>query len=285
MKANWIIRTLSAAAVSLALGGAAYAGNYPDFSVDESTVPGCTDAACGLLNPSGTYGGAAGVDRINGLFTEIFVPTFNTATSGTFVSTAIFDMTSYFQNDVPVPAFLGSLGTNGYGMYALFTASGNFSISGTQTTFSGANGTINVYINPDQSTDRTATGDDYLIASAVTVMSGSGQFDSGGSTGTPNGNFEIIWKPVSLTTNPTTCPAPNAAQNACNGEAYFPAPRPFYIIVDANGNFTEDPLTTQGPISGSANAFFMKVPEPNTLLLLGIAVLGAGITIRRRKTQ
>lgn len=269
--ANWINKTVSAAALALgvAVSGSALAAltDFPEFTINENSVPGTSP----LGNSSLT------VDQLNGNYTENFTPTFTSPTGGTFTSDALFTIQGYFLDHSGVTSLLNCtiniplVGNPCYNMYATFTADGTFVVNPDgSVNFTGTSATIGLYVDPDQV---HGNADDYLVASSNTLLSGKGQFTPGSSTGTPNGNFEILWEPVLLTT--TGCPS-------C-GDSFFTAPRPFYLIVDANGNFTENPL--QGPfpatVSGSANAFFMAVPEPTTVLLLGIGLLGVGLTKRR----
>jgi len=67
------------------------------------------------------------------------------------------------------------------------------------------------------------------------------------------------------------------------GRNYFIFPNPFYMQAKLNGVF--DPFTPVGGsqiIHGSGNLFF-QTPEPATLTLLGLGLLGAAGTRRRRR--
>jgi hypothetical protein len=227
--------------------GTVSAGNYPDFTINENSVPGTAGANPALV-----------ADRLNGLFTEDFTPTFLTAFSGTFTSSANMNISAYYNNDTLVPGALGCGFAACYNMYGLMNAVGTFSvdpISG-DVTFVGTGGDVGLYVDPDQI---AGNGDDYLVASSASLLTGEGHFRPGQA----NGDFEILWTFVMLV-DPT----------------FFIAPDPFYITVDINGNFTENPLGG-GTVSGSANAFF--IPEPGTLLLLGIGLFGLGLAIRKRR--
>jgi hypothetical protein len=246
-------KVLGMAAVSAALGAVsipAFAANYADFTINENSVAGTG----GLANS------ALVADRLNGLYTETFSPVFTTATTGTFSTTARFNISAYYNNDVLVPGALGCGFGLCYNMYADFVSTGTFSIVGGTVFFTGLTAGADLYLDADQ-----ILGGDTLIASTTTLVAGDGNF----ATGLASGNFEIVFGDVSLT------PA---------GEAFFIAPRPFYLTLDVNGNFTENPLDPQSrTVSGSANAFFVPVPEPGSLALLGVGLLGVAASGRRQR--
>jgi len=247
-------RMLAAAALAtgIAAGAPALAANYPDFTINENSVPGTSP----LGNP------ALVADRLNGLYTEVFTPTFTGPVSGTFVANATYNISAYYQNDILVPSLLGCSLAPCYNLYATLQATGNFStaVNG-DITFTGTSGNLQLFLDPDQS-----VGGDLLLLSTSDLVTGEGHF----RPSLASGDFEIIWTAVMLS-SPT-------------GENFFTAPRPFYLMIDANGNFTENPLAG-GPISGSANAFFFpnQVAEPNSVLLFGIAVMALAGVMRRRR--
>jgi len=85
------------------------------------------------------------------------------------------------------------------------------------------------------------------------------------------GAFQAIWTDFELT---------------AAGEAYFVAPRPFYITVEATGDVDQDNF---GPgtfgITGDVSANFAEIPEPGTLALMGLALTMLGLMGIRRRQQ
>jgi len=239
----------------------AASADYLDFTVDEATVP-------------GTVPLSFTADLLNGAYTESI--TFDAL--GNFTTSAYADFGQYFSNEGASLQVgnLNNLGTNGYGIYATFTSTGSFSGG----VFTGDTAEAHLYIDPDQNTTKSIVGgvatiggtttDDYEILSASTLLSGTGFF-------LPNqkGEFALIFFDPTL----TTC----AALSTQCGESYWPTLKGLTLITDINGDFNNFPTEGTQEIHGDVSIVFTPVPEPATLTLMGVGLLGTAALIRRRR--
>lgn len=271
---NSVFKQVKGAALTLALVAAAAASHAAPVgqpvTIQESAI-------------SGALANSLQVDQLIGAYDEVV--TFLDATK--FSTVAIFKASGWNINGSPVPSQLNLspiFGNSGYGLYAKFKATGTYSTVGTVTTFSGGSGGIEIWADSAQDTlgtvgasasaipaysDLVITGatEDKLLASATAFSLNQGSIDSGSAA---NGNFEIVYNNFSL-------------QNP-DGENYFTAPRPFYMLLDLNGNFQSiSPVVGASVklLNNSANGFFLNVPEPDALALVALAMLGMGVATRR----
>lgn len=245
------------------------AEQFKDFTVDEASVPG---AAVNVFV----------ADKLNGGFTEYVTFT----GPNTFSAQARANIGQFFKDEGQnlVPSQLNNFGVAGYGMYALFEATGTFA----GLNFTGGTGAFYLYIDPLQDTtfgtsdgivpvSRLGTADDYLIASSTTLVSGTG------TLATAPGAYNFDFEDVVLTSGDQTA----FFAGVQDGESYFIQPRPFHILVQVNGD--NDASTGSGlpgdpiVVTGDVSAVFKDVPEPTSVALVGLALLGAGVASRRRK--
>lgn len=249
---------LLTAAVAMGLSVAALpaaAVVLPDFTVDESSVEG--------------LGGSFTADKINGAYAERV-----TFGAGTFDTVAYGDFGQYLNNDGATNVSPIEL-NNSYGLYALFDGAGTFGTAGALTTFTFTSASFDLYIDPDLNTTKAlpgsapgavalgGAGDDYLIASSDTMVSGTGVLVAG--TG---GFFDLVFTDFTL--------------ESPDGTDYFTSPDPFYIRVNVDGDFDNFVPVGNQEVTGDLSAVF-AVPEPGSLALLGIGLTGLGMMARRRK--
>jgi len=250
----------------LSLGSASAFAEFLDFKVNE-----------GVVDPGNTLPNIFTADKLNGGYTEFLAPTSAT----TFATSAVGNLGQFFKNEgtALVSSQLNGFGNGGYGLYAIFTASGN--ITGANL-FQGTSGGFSLYLDRNKDTtfngffasndpvstplrDAGTFGDDDLLASTFTVVSGSGNLNG------PPGAFDITFKDFTLT---------------AVGATYFFDPNPFHMIVQINGDYdqfvpTSTPFVSR--VTGDVSAVF-QIPEPGSLALFGLALAGLGLTQRRRKS-
>ncbi len=254
MKINNIVKSIALTAGLVA--SFTSSAEFLDFEVNESVY---------------SNGNASVVaDKLNGSYFEELV--FDG--TGGFSTGAFAHMTSLIANDGTTPVNTSVLGVNvgglGYAMYAVLTATGT--ADPTQTEFFATNATFNLYIDPSfdtisddllNGTVSDASGDDILIGSASAVTNAYGQYDNG------TGNFNFDFTDFALT---------------AEGELYFISPEPFYSYVTVNGDF--DTLGNLPRITGDVSANFLStpvsVPEPSTVAVLALGLVGLGMSARRK---
>jgi hypothetical protein len=252
---------------------------FSDFQVTEGSVPGAS---------ANTFV----ADKITGNYAEVISFTPVSATTGTFAASLKWQPGQFVADDGtnPVTTQLGSFGTNGYALYALLQSSGTFvSQGGGVTTFSydPAANSLRLFVDPDQNTVLVApasgsspwttsgNADDYAIAMGG-FLAGTGTLDPSLFTCSGGGGSGINCGSFGASTSFTLTQA---------GGQYFTEPVPFNNLLFQSGQLNNFEPTGTQTINGSADVVFGgapigTVPEPNSAVLLGIALLGL-VGVRR----
>ncbi|HBA65031.1 MAG TPA: flocculation-associated PEP-CTERM protein PepA [Methylococcaceae bacterium] len=276
-------KTLAFAGLTAAMAitsTSAMAELFPDFQVNPSAY-----------SPQSTFT----ADKIVGGYVE--VAQFSTTAftdalnfSGTFTTDIRWQASAFFKDEGTTQLFGGGTSGSGlnssYGMYALFSGlTGTFNTVAGITTFTFApSGTLALYIDPNLDTvfgNTTANigvtangGDDILIATGVGVA----------GTGTLNPFLPTCGTGSGTTINCGSFGATTSISLNAAGEAYFVDPVPFYPLAFEAGQFNNFNPASLAPqlINGSMDVKFGgSVPEPTTVALMGLGLLGLGL--RRRK--
>ncbi|QPG06433.1 flocculation-associated PEP-CTERM protein PepA [Salinimonas marina] len=244
-----------ALSTALVASFACHAG-FMDFNIDETRFDG---------------GQVVTADKLNGGYTE----TLMFDGEGNFSAQAAVTFAQLFGSDgTQNSSQIGSVIGSEYKLYALFSATGTVSVPGEQgsnSSLTGAEGSFSLFLDQDNNFGvniadddpinftTVGTAGDLLLGTSNMLMENYGlQYEWGGV-------FDFTWGDFTLT---------------ADGQSFFVAPNPFYNFVIADGDFDTFAVTGSQRVTGDVSAVF--VPEPSTLAVLALGLLGLGATSRRK---
>jgi PEP-CTERM motif len=279
---------VAATGAALVMGLASQASAAPVFTIDPNAIPGNVFA----INPFNA-------DFVSGTTSELL--TISSPTTMTGSGWAQF--TSYSLGASLVSSLVSGLGKVDYGLYLTFSLAdtlvsgsmgGANSVQnltlldfvlkadpGLNTTFTNANATTST-----NATVGGTTADDIVLATG-SLITGVAGFDSlGGAYVNAINSFAVCTGAGTADVGGTAI-ADAACANG-TGSSYFSAPVPFYDLAFSEFNNTSQGIIRNGNLISITNATggvdFNRVPEPATLGLLGLGLLGMGASLRKRKS-
>jgi len=277
------IRNIAVAVgAALSLGAASQAAAAPQFTIDTSAITG------GAAN---TFVG----DFFSGTSSELL------HTVGlTHTATGWLQLSALNLNGTPQVGF-GNLGT--FGLYVTFSLADTL-VSGTINTpgSTSALTLLDFALWADPQKDNVFTQANAATATEATVSGGGNDTFLGfgslinGTAGISalGGAFLNSINTFGLCTGAGTADVGGVAvaNAACldgTGKAFFIDPDPFYELSFTEFNNTPQGISVVGDLvsitSATGGVDFNRVPEPATMALVALGLLGVGTSVRRKKSS
>jgi len=270
MKARILLQSIAAAVAVMVAGVASASPTYPDFTV----------------NPNGINANGATTtftaNDITASYSELLTLNPTDATSGTFSASLSFLVLNFNEVDnvtgkTNIPTPTSGVGFY-YGLLGIFNASGTYTTTGGGTVFTlTPGGSLTLDYDPGARANFTQGATAYTFNpngdTLMTIATGVGINGSGtpASAGNLTGSF-----------GQTTSFQLNSV-----GSEFFTAPSPFYPLSFQSGQLEGIQIPVAAStilVTGSLNANFLPIPEPTDLALVGLALLGMGVAVRRRRS-